>query len=259
MKQDHIQASLRIDDLLHGGMKIIQDPSAPCFSFDAVALADFARIKPAERVIDLGTGTGILPLLLAAKQRDCQIVGVELMQKMAEIAAQNMVLNGLEAQIAIHHMDIKDTVQHFGKASFQVCISNPPYFKPQSGRTSENLLQLAARSETFCPLPLLLEQVSALLAPLGRFYLIHRASRVAELVHALEAHDLHVEQLRFIQPTPDQNANLVLFAARRCGKGETQVWPPLVVYEAAGKYSKEMERIYGGYVVSSGNANRQSG
>jgi len=249
---------LRVDDLLHGGLRIIQDPSAPCFSVDAVLLADFARLQPGERVMDLGTGTGILPLLLSQKQADCMLTGLELMPQMAEMAAQSVQLNGLTARITIAQGDIRTCCAQFGKAAFDVVVSNPPYFKAGQGRENGDPLFLAARAEVHCTFAQLVEQAAGLLVPLGRFYMVHRAVRSAELISGMETAGLHVERIRFVQPYAESNANLVLLAAKKGGRGETQVLPPLVIYQSPGQYSKEMEKIYGydGNAVSGRNADR---
>ena len=256
MSRKAVRDHLRVDDLLQGGMKIIQDPSAPCFSMDTVLLADFTQVKAEERVIDLGTGCGILPLLLCVKAPECRIVGLELMERMADLARQSVALNKLEEKISIVCGDIKDSLRLFGNAAFQVVVSNPPYYKVGAGRSNDSLLFSAARSEAYCPLPLLLDRSEALLAPLGRLYLIYRAARAGELLGALAARKLHVERMRSIHPFSDREANLLLIEAKKGGRGETHILPPLVVYQSPGCYSEEMERIYGGDPLSGGDAHR---
>lgn len=246
----------RIIDLLHGGMKLIQNAASPCFAVDAPLLADFAAIPAGSRVIDLGSGTGILPLLMSNKQPDCTVVGLELMPEMADMATRSVALNGLQSRISIICGDIREADKLFGKAGFDLAISNPPYYKVGAGRECRDPLFAAARSEQFCTMAQLLDAAELLLKPGGMLFLIYRVQRAAELLGELSARRLQAEVIRFVQPYADRPANLLLVAARKHGQGETRVPPPLIVYRAVGKYSEEMERIYGGDPVSGGDAHR---
>ena len=237
-------------------MKLIQNAASPCFAVDAPLLADFAKIPPGSRVIDLGTGTGVIALLLSCKQPDCTVTGLELMEQMAEMAARSVSLNGREDRVSILRGDIKQAPELFGRACFDVAVSNPPYYKPTAGRGCQDPLFAAARSEQFCTLAQLLDSAAALLKPEGLLYLIYRVQRAGELFGELAARRLHPEKLRFVQPYVDRPANLLLIAARKHGHGETVVPPPLVIYEADGSYSREMERIYGGDTLSGSDSHR---
>ena len=246
----------RIDELLHGGMKLIQNAASPCFAVDASLLADFAKVEAGASVIDLGTGTGVIALLLSYKQPSCAVVGLELMAEMAEMAARSVALNGLESRVSIVNGDIREAERLFGKASFDVAVSNPPYYKVGAGRGCRDPLFAAARSERYCTLAQLLDAASSLLKPGGMLYLVYPAQRSGELFGELAARRLHLEQLRYVQPYEGRAANLVLLAARKHGRGQTSVLPPLIVYRSVGTYSEEMERIYGGDTLSGGNAHR---
>lgn len=251
-----LRSGEHIDDLFHGGMKLIQNAASPCFAVDAPLLADFAQIKAGSRVIDLGTGSGVIPLLLSAKQPDCTLVGLELMDEMAAMAARSVTLNGLDDRISIVCGDIRKAEERFGKAVFDVVISNPPYYKTGAGRRNTDPIFAIARSEQCCSLAQLLDAVSAILKPGGELYMIYRAQRSGELFGELASRRLCLEKLRFIQPYAGRPANLVLIKARKHGRGQTQVLPPLVVYKAVGEYSEEMVRIYGRDPISGGNAHR---
>ena len=251
-----LRSGEHIDDLYHGGMKLIQNAASPCFAVDAPLLADFAEIKSGSRVIDLGTGSGVIPLLLSAKQPDCFLVGLELMEEMASMAYRSVTLNGLEERISIVCGDIREAAELFGKAAFDVVVSNPPYYKTGAGRKNIDPLFAVARSEQCCSLVQLLDATACILKPGGEFYMVYRAQRAGELFGELSSHRLCLERLRFIQPYADRPANLMLVKARKHGRGQTQVLPPLIVYKAAGEYSEEMVRIYGRDSLSGGNAHR---
>ena len=245
-----------IDDLYHGGMKLIQNAASPCFAVDAPLLADFAEIKAGSRVIDLGTGSGVILLLLSVKQPDCTFVGLELMAEMAAMAARSVTLNGLDERISIVCGDIRNAEELFGKSVFDVVVSNPPYYKTGAGRQNTDPLFAVARSEQCCSLAQLLDTAAAVLKPGGELYLVYRAQRAGELFGELASRRLCLEKLRFIQPYAHRPANLLLIKARKHGRGHTQVLPPLIVYKAAGEYSEEMVQIYGRDSLSGGNAHR---
>ena len=251
-----LKSGERIDELLHGGMKLIQNAASPCFAVDAPLLADFADVGSGQKVIDLGTGSGVIALLLCAKQPDCSIVGLELMDDMASMAARSVSLNHLDDRVSIVCGDIRKSEELFGKAVFDVVVSNPPYYKRDAGRNCRSRLYAVARSEQCCTLSQLMDNAYSLLKPDGLLYLVFRAQRAGELFGELECRRLHLEKLRFVQPYAEREANLVLVAARKHGRGQTKVLPPLVVYQAKGVYSEEMERIYGGDPLSGGNAHR---
>lgn len=236
----------RIDDLYRGGLKIIQNSSAPCFSIDAVLLADFASVDRVERIIDLGCGSGVISLLLARRAPLSRINGLELMEPMAELARRSVKLNGLEQRISIENGDIAAVEQIYGRAVADLVVTNPPYYQPGRGRESADILKAAARSERFCPLPLLLQQAAALLKPLGRLALVHRAERLADLLIIGEPMGLHAERLRLVQPRADRPANLLLLEYRKSGRGQLSVLPALSVYGSGQQYSAEMQAIYAG-------------
>lgn len=251
-----LKSGERIDELQHGGMKLIQNAASPCFSVDAPLLADFAEIGSGQRVIDLGTGSGVIALLLCAKQPDCSVVGLELMENMAAMAARSVELNRLDERVSIVCGDICRSEELFGKAVFDVVVSNPPFYKKDAGRANKEALYAVARSEQCCTLAQLLDNTYSLLKPNGWLYMVFRVQRAGELFGELESRRLHLEKLRFVQPYADRPANLVLVAARKHGRGQTEVLPPLVVYSCEGVYSKEMVRIYDGAPLSGGDAHR---
>ncbi len=231
-------------DALNGGLKIIQSSSAPCFAIDAVLLADFVSVSDAQSIVDLGTGTGILPLLLSRKFPNTKIFGVELMPQMLQMAQKSVQLNSLAQQLQMIKGDIRAIADSLPKAEADIVISNPPYYKLGHGRKNEELLFAAARQEQFCSLDELLSAAALVLKPLGKFYLIYRVERFNELMAQLIAHKLNPERIRFVQPQAEQEANLVLVEAKKNGRGKTHVLPALIVYGEDGAYTKEMQKIY---------------
>ncbi len=249
MIEQPLRQGERIDDLIPGGLKIIQNASAPCFSLDAVLLAAFAPLKPGWQVVDLGTGTGVLPLLLHARESSCSICGLELMGSMADMARRSVALNGLENSIRIITGDIRNAAVLLGKAQADLVTANPPYFQPGRGRESLDPLWAAARSERFCPLSLLFEQAALLLKPLGRLALVHRAERLAELLSFGREQGLHAERLRLVQPRLDKPANLLLLEFRKGSRQQLLIEPALWVYGRGSDYSPEMQAIYQAWEV----------
>lgn len=236
----------RIDDLYCQGLKVIQSASAPGFSIDAVLLADFAKVKVGEQLIDLGTGTAVIALLLAGKQPQCQVHGLELMADMADMASRSVALNGLAERVHIRQGDIRDAQELYGRSVFDVVVSNPPYYKVGAGKISTDPLRAAARSEHYCSLDALLDSVAALLKPLGRFYIVHRSERLGELLVSAEKRQLHCVRLRMVQPKAERPANLLLAQFSLGGREQLSVEAPLVVYQAENIYSEEMKQIYQG-------------
>ncbi|MCL1816531.1 MAG: methyltransferase [Clostridiales bacterium] len=235
----------KLDDLRRGGLKIIQHPQAPCFALDAILLADFANPKAQGTVAEFGTGTGIISILLAHKQPTCHIHALEMMPQMADMAKRSIALNSLDKNIDIIEKDMRQAAMHLGKASCQTVVSNPPYYACHSGKDNEHELKAAARSERFCTIDDLLREAAAVLCPRGELYLIHRASRFADVLKAVFAEGLRPQTLRLVQPFATKPANLFLLKAIKNGKAETMLPPPLIIYESPGKYTKEMQLIYG--------------
>ncbi|MCL2496906.1 MAG: methyltransferase, partial [Clostridiales bacterium] len=224
---------------------IIQNPAAPCFTLDAVLLADFVRPKSGDTVAELGAGTGVIAILLAAKEPCCRIRALELMPQMADMARRSVALNGMAGHIEIIEGDMRQAAALLGKGSCRLVVSNPPYFASGTGRESAGMLFAAARSECYCTIEELAREAAALLRPLGEFCLIHRANRLAEVLEALGAAGLRPQTLRLVQPLADKPANLFLLKTIKGSKAETLLPPPLVIYDKPGIYTKEMQEIYG--------------
>ncbi len=240
-----IKEGERIDELHRNGYRIIQKEKGFCFGMDAVLLSGFAAVRPGERVLDLGTGTGIIPILLEAKTRGAYFAGLEIQKEMREMAARSVALNGLEKKIDIIEGNIREAGRLFGRASFDVVTSNPPYMNDHHGLKNPDLPKAIARHEIFCTLEDVARETAAVLRPGGRFYLVHRPRRLAEIVGTLQKYRLEPKRMKFVHPFADREANLVLIEAVSGGGPMMKVEKPLIVYREPGVYTEEIYEIYG--------------
>lgn len=235
----------RIDDLERNGYHIIQDTHRFCFGMDAVLLSGFARVKSGARVLDLGTGTGIIPILLAAKTQASHLTGLEIQEDSADMARRSVCLNGLEDKIAIVTGDIKEAGSLFDAASFDVITCNPPYMTSKHGLTNPEDAKAIARHEILCTLEDVISQTARLLKPGGNFYLVHRPFRLAEIMVLLHTYKLEPKRMQLVHPFADKEPNMVLIEANRGGRPRMTVEKPLIVYKEPGVYMPEIYDIYG--------------
>lgn len=235
----------RIDDLQRNGYRIIQKKKGFCFGMDAVLLSGFAQVKEGEAAIDLGTGTGIIPILLEAKTEGKRFIGLEIQDEVADMASRSVRLNHLEERVEIVKGDIKEASQLFGKASFDVVTSNPPYMNDRHGLKNPDLPKAIARHEVLCTLDDVCREAAALLKPGGRFYMVHRPHRLAEIITVLKEYRLEPKRMKLVHPFVDKEANMVLIEAVRGGKSMVKVEAPIIVYQEPGVYSEEIYTIYG--------------
>ena len=238
-------------DILLSGNRILQDTDGFMFGIDAVLLSHFAsrQIKKGETVIDLGTGTGIIPLLLEKACSVGSITGLEIQKKYEEMARKSVELNGLNEKIKIVNGDIKDVSNSFSKHSFNIVTSNPPYMpfdKKQAQNDSEE--KAIARHEIMCTLDDVVSAAEFLLHSHGRFFMIHRPERLSEIFVALAKYKLEPKRMRLVQPFENEAPNLVLIEARKDARPGLKLEPALIVREKAGKnkgeYTQEVQRIY---------------
>ena len=235
----------RLDDLQRNGYQIIQKKDGFCFGMDAVLLSGFAAVKPGEKAIDLGTGTGIIPILLEAKYEGEHYTGLEIQDEVAEMAARSVALNHLEEKVSIVKGDIKEASRLFGAASFDVVTSNPPYMNDAHGLKNPDLPKAIARHEVLCTLDDVAREAAKLLRPGGRFYMVHRPHRLIEIITALTKYKLEPKRMKMVHPFVDKEANMVLIEAVRGGKSMIKVEAPIVVYREPGVYTQEIYAIYG--------------
>lgn len=234
----------RLDDLQCNGLRIIQNEKLFCFGMDAVLLTGFTRVKEGERVLDLGTGTGIIPLLLSAKTKGEHFTGLEISNSSADMARRSVRLNGLEQRIEIIQGDIKEAGELFAPASFDVVTSNPPYMIGQHGLINSDLEKAAARHEILCTLEDVVRAAARLVRSGGRFCLVHRPFRLAEIIRVLSSYRLEPKRMRLVYPYADREPNMVLIESVRGGNPRMTVEKPLIVYEKAGVYTSEIMELY---------------
>lgn len=235
----------RLDDLQIKGYEIIQHPGRFCFGMDAVLLSAFARVKPGECVLDLGTGTGILPILFAAKTRGKHFTGLEIQEESADMARRSVIHNHLEEQVEIVTGDIKEASEIFGGSSFDVISTNPPYMIGGHGLANPESVKAIARHEVLCTLDDILRESAKILRPGGRFYMVHRPFRLAEILSGMCAAGLEPKRMRLVYPYVDKEPNMVLIEGIRGAKSRMTVEPPLIVYEKNGVYTQEVLEHYG--------------
>lgn len=235
----------RVDDLERCGYKIIQNPSKFCFGIDAVLLSGFANVKKGERALDLCSGNGIIPILLAGKTEGEHFTGIEIQPESADLAIRSVSANGLSDKIAIECGDIKNISEIFNKGSFDVVTCNPPYMIDCHGIKNPESPKAIARHEILCDFNDVAGAAAAMLKQGGRLYLIHRPFRLVELFETLTKYKLEPKRMKFVHPYIDHEPNMVMIEACKGGKRRISIEKPLVVYESEHKYTQEIYDIYG--------------
>lgn len=235
----------RIDDLQYKGLKIIQNKEWFCFGIDSVILANFAKdSKKNSKILDLGTGTGIISILLSKKIENSKITAVELQKEVAEMAERSVKLNDLEDSIQIINEDIKNLSQKIGQAQFDVVITNPPYKEKKTGIVNTNDIKTISRHETTADLKDFIRIASEQLKERGTFYMIDRPERIADIIENLRKYKLEPKEIRFIHPKKDRAPNEVLVKAVKNAGKFLKIDKPLIIYEDDGTYTQEILNIY---------------
>lgn len=235
----------RIDDLHINNYRIIQNPKYFCFGMDAVLLSDFAKVKEGENVLDLGTGTGIIPILLQAKTKGNHFAGIEIQSYCVDMARRSIIMNGQESQIDIYEGDIKEADKIFSLSSFDVITSNPPYMNEGKGLINDYSPKAIARHEIYCTLEDIIRVTSRLVRVGGRFYMVHKPHRLIEIVEVLKKYQMEPKRIRFVHAYKDKEANMLLIEAIRHGKSMVKIEKPLIIYDNVNQYSGEIYKIYG--------------
>lgn len=235
----------RIDDLQRNGYRIIQNPEKFCFGMDAVLLSGFVRVKKGAQVLDLGTGTGIIPILLEAKTQAAHLTALEIQEESADMARRSVHLNGLEAKIDIVTGDIKEADKIFKAASFDVVTCNPPYMIGQHGLTNPDEPKAIARHEILCTLEDVVRNAAKLLKTGGSFFMVHRPFRLAEIITVMTRYRLEPKRMQLVYPYVDKEPNMVLIEGCRGGRPRMTVEKPLIVFKAPNVYMDEICDLYG--------------
>lgn len=235
----------RIDELQRNGYQIIQNPAKFCFGMDAVLLSGFAGVKKGGTVLDLGTGTGIIPILMEAKTEASHLTGLEIQEESAQMARRSVALNALEDKITIVTGDIREADSLFDAASFDVITCNPPYMIGRHGLVNPEDAKAIARHEILCTLEDVIAKAALLLKPGGNFFMVHRPFRLAEIMVLLHQYKLEPKRMQMVHPFIDKEPNMVLIEANRGGKPRMTVERPLIIYKEPGVYMPEIYDIYG--------------
>ena len=246
MKTDDIKLNEneKIEDLQCNGLKIIQNKEWFCFGMDAVLLTNFCDIKSNSKIADLGTGTGIIPIFLSGKRNYSKAYALEIQEEVAEMAARSVILNGLQDKIEILNIDLNEALNYLEPNSFDAVISNPPYKLCNSGIVNPSDKKAISRHEIKCSLEDVIKTAAALLKQYGRFYMIHRPDRLADIMCLLRKYRLEPKQVRFVHPRAASKPNMILIRASKNGNPELKFDPPLYIYDEDGNYTDDVYRIY---------------
>ncbi|MBS3995133.1 MAG: tRNA1(Val) (adenine(37)-N6)-methyltransferase [Alkaliphilus sp.] len=245
MNHNLVMEHERIDDLQCKGLRLIQDPKGFCFGIDAVLLSNFCEIKRNWKVIDLGTGTGIIPVLLAGKTDAQEIIGVEIQKEVAQMAARSVQLNHLEHRVKIIHEDLNNILNHSEAHSFDAVTANPPYMNEGGGLLNPESMKAIARHEVKCTLEDIIRISSKLLKDRGHFYMVHRPHRLVDIMCLCRQYKLEPKKLRFVHPNKNKRPNILLIQCVKYGGTELKFMDPLFVYNEDGSYTDEIDQIYG--------------
>lgn len=235
-----------IDDLEFKGLKIIQNKEWFKYGIDSVLLSDFAKkVKKNASILDIGTGTGIISILLAGKTFAKEIIGIEVQQEVADMAERSVKLNNLENRVKIINDNILNIENYFSNEYFDYVVTNPPYQKENSGLKSENEKQLISRHEVLCSLEDIIQKSFKMLKDNGSFYMVHRPERLVDILYLMRKNKLEPKEIRFVHSKSKEKPILVLIKGVKYGGSFLKVLDPLVVYNDNGDYTDEILNIYG--------------
>lgn len=235
----------RLDDLQCNGLYLIQDPDKFCFGIDAVLLSNFVKVKKNGHVVDLCTGSGIVPILLSAKTGAKKITGIEIQSDIADMARRSVSYNKLDEKIDIISDDISNALKYINNCSVDSVCVNPPYMKDTTAIKNPDLPMAIARHELLTDLETVINIASKLLKESGKFFMVHRPSRLSEIFASMRQNRIEPKRLRFIHPYIESKANLVLIEGAKGSGVWMDVEPPLVVYKDKNVYADEVLKIYG--------------
>ena len=235
----------RVDDLERCGYKIIQNTEMFCFGMDAVLLSGYAFAKKGEKVLDLCTGNGIVPILMAAKTQAERLVGIEIQKAAADLARRSVAANGLSERVNIICDDIRNAEEYLSPGVFDVVTCNPPYMISDHGIRNPDSPRAIARHEIMCTFDDVASVASRMLRPGGRLFLVHRPFRLTDIFETLTKHNLEPKRMKLVHPYVNKEPNMVLIEANLGARRRLTVERPLIVYESPNCYTKEIYDIYG--------------
>lgn len=233
-----------IENLHIKGLRLIQGKNEFRFGIDAVLLADFARTKGKCKICDLGTGTGIIPLLMSEKNPEANFECIEIQEEAADMASRTMELNGLQERIKIFRADLKQPFSVLEKNSFDAVVSNPPYMETFGGNKNKADSLSIARHEILCTAEDVIKTASSLLKSHGKFFLIHRPFRLPQIFSLLEKYNLATKRMRLVFPAKEKEATMALLESEKCAKPYLKTESPIIIYDGSGKYTSQVEEIY---------------
>ncbi len=242
----------RLDDLQIHGYHIIQHPKKFCFGMDAVLLSSFVACRPGSRIADLGTGTGVIPILLSAKTPAEHIDGLEIQEDSADMARRSVTYNHLQEKIKITTGDIKKASVIWKLSSFDIVTVNPPYMNDHHGLKNPDMPMAIARHEVLCTLEDVVREGSRILRPGGHFFMVHRPFRLVEIIMALTKYKLEPKRIRFVHPFIDREPSMVLIDAVRGGNPMVRLEHPLIIYSSPGVYTEDILSIYDNSCIRGG-------
>lgn len=245
LRETLLKPGERLDDLQRNGHEIIQDPDRFCFGMDAVLLSGFAKVKNGGKAIDLGTGTGILPILLSAKTGGRHFTGLEVQHDSADMASRSVKLNGLEDRIDIIEGDIKEVRALFDAASFDTVVTNPPYMTGGHGIVNPEGPKAIARHEILCTLKDVVTAAAYLLKEGAGLYMVHRPFRLPEIFEEMRKVNIEPKRMRLVYPSVDKEPSMVLIEGRKGGNQRLKCEKPLIINGEDGRYTREITEVYG--------------
>lgn len=247
MEKIVLKENERIDDLQYKGLKIIQDNTGFCFGIDSVILSDFAKnIKEDSKVVDLGTGTGIISLLLCKKTKLKEIIGIEIQKDVAEMAERSIKLNQLEDKFKILNVNIKEIFEKkmLQKNQYDVVVMNPPYKEVGTGKINDDEKKLISRHEIKATLSDFIEIASGLLKDKGELYLVHKPERTVDIMQKMRENKIEPKEMKVVYPYKDAEASIILVKGVKGGKKFFKIDEPLYIYEKNGEYTEQIKSIY---------------